>query len=115
MSWGRDMTDKLFHCGYKQLLAIDESSGDDIDETAKKYGLEAGLLKAAKADDSKSKASDLLKKYGIAYLATSITLAICSYAICYFLVSSGVDVSSLLEKVGIKATETASSAGTAGL
>ena len=92
-------------------------SGEENDETTEKYGLEAGLLKAAQNPDgnSKVKAGDLLKKYGIAYLATSITLAIISYALCYFLVANGVDVSALLEKVGITATETASSAGTAGI
>lgn len=78
-------------------------------------GVEAGLLKAAESKDSKEKASDLLKKYGIAYLATSITLAIISYAICFVLVSTGVDVSALLEKVGIKATESAANVGTAGI
>lgn len=103
-----------YHRNQQSIFAIEDTSTDDVEETAKKYGLEAGLLKAAKTDDSKTKAADLLKKYGIAYLATSITLAIISYALCYFLVSTGVDVSSLLEKVGIKATATASSAGTVG-
>lgn len=46
---------------------------------------------------------------------TSITFAIISYAICYFLISTGVDVAALLEKVGIKGGSTASNAGTAGI
>jgi Protein of unknown function (DUF1279) len=100
----------------KPILKMSE---DDIEETTKKYGLEAGLYKAITTKDggeaNKSKPSDLLKKYGIAYLATSITLAIISYALCYVLVSNGVDVASLLEKVGITASETASNAGTAGI
>ena len=89
----------------------------DLDETTKKYGLEVGLLKAATAKDGeqKIKPKDLLAKYGFAYLATSITLAIISYAICFALVSSGIDVASLLEKIGINATGTASNAGTAAI
>jgi hypothetical protein len=91
---------------------------DDIDETTRKYGLEAGLYKAATAkpeDGQKIKPQDLLKKYGTAYLATSITLAIISYAICYFLISTGVDVTSLLEKVGIKSSAAAANTGTAAI
>lgn len=87
----------------------------DIDETVKKSGLEVGLWKSLTSKDSNVKPQELLKKYGVAYLATSITFAIISYAICYLLVSNGVDVSSLLEKVGIKATSAASNAGTAGI
>jgi hypothetical protein len=100
-----------------KLLAKSEVDSEDIDETTKKYGLEAGLLKAAqsKGENSKVQATDLLKKYGVAYLATSISLAIVSYTLCYFLVANGIDVAALLEKVGIKATSVASNAGTAGI
>eukprot|EP01035_Chromulina_nebulosa_P018814 gene18814-24584_t len=99
------------------LLLLIVLALNDIDETTKKYGLEAGLLKAATSDkeSSKNKASELLKKYGIAYLVTSITLAIISYTLCYFLIANGVDVSALLEKVGITATTATANAGTAGL
>lgn len=91
---------------------------EDLDETTKKYGLEAGLYKAvtAKPEDGQTvKPQDLLKKYGTAYLATSITLALISYALCYLLVSSGVDVASLLEKVGIQSTAAAANTGTAAI
>lgn len=95
----------------------DSIESDEIDETTKKYGLEAGLLQAASkpGDNSKAKAAELLKKYGIAYLLTSITLAIISYAICYVLVLNGIDVSGLLDKFGIEATVTATNTGTAGI
>ena len=63
----------------------------------------------------KIKPQDLLKKYGAAYLATSVTLAIISYALCYLLVSTGVDVSALLEKVGIQSTAAAANTGTAAI
>ena len=46
-------------------------------------------------------------------MATSISFAIVSFAICYSLVDSGVDVTSLLAKVGI-VVDTGSSAETAG-
>lgn len=55
-------------------------------------------------------------RYGIAYLATSITLAIISYALCYALVANGIDVASLLAKVGINASgAAATNAGTAAI
>ena len=91
---------------------------EDLDETTKKYGLEAGLYKAvtAKSEDGQTiKPQDLLKKYGAAYLATSITLAIISYALCYLLVSTGVDVAALLEKVGLQSTTAAANTGTAAI
>ena len=84
-----------------------------VEETTKKYGLEAGLFKAVTNKDGKEvKPGELLKKYGAAYLITSITFAIISYAICYFLVSAGVDVASLLKKVGIEVSTGATNAGT---
>jgi hypothetical protein len=64
-------------------------------------------------EGQKVKPKDLLQKYGPAYLATSITLAIISYATCYLLISTGVDVIALLEKLGIKSTVTALNTGTA--
>lgn len=112
-------------------------SADDLEETTKKFGLEAGLWKAftSKNSDQPTKPGDLLKKYGkyvyvrywieqyliskyakpnlgAAYLITSISLAIVSYGLCYLLVSNGVDVGVLLEKIGIKASSAASNAGT---
>lgn len=89
---------------------------DDLEETTKKYGLEAGLWKSMTSKDTtKTKPQDLLAKYGAAYLITSISFAIVSYAICYVLVANGIDVASLLEKFGIKATSSAANAGTAGI
>ena len=86
-----------------------------MDETVKKSGLEAGLWQSMTSKNSDASPQELLKKYGIAYLATSISLAVISYSLCYLLVSNGVDVGSLLEKVGIKATDVAENAGTAGI
>jgi hypothetical protein len=94
-------------------------ASDSVDETTEKYGLEAGLYKAITTKDEegapKVRPQDLLKKYGIAYLVTSITLAIISYAICFALVSNGVDVSSMLEKFGLEATSAGANAGTAAI
>ena len=93
----------------------ENSSEDDIDETTKKYGLEAGLFKAITSKDevtNEVKPKQLLAKYGIAYLVTSISLAIVSFSLCYLLISNGVDVSSILSKVGIESSTTAANAGT---
>lgn len=52
--------------------------------------------------DGKSRgqqAKDLLAKYGIAYIGTSVSLSLVSITVCYLLINSGVDVASLLEKV----------------
>jgi len=83
------------------------------EETAEKYGLEAGLFQSLqKKEDGSESAKSLLKKYGVAYLATSIPLAIASFAICFVLVDSGVDVAGLLSKVGIEAGGAEEKAGT---
>lgn len=102
----------------RNVALFSSTEPEDLDETTKKYGLEAGLYKAvtAKPEDGQTvKPQDLLKKYGTAYLATSITLALISYALCYLLVSTGVDVASLLEKVGIQSTAAAANTGTAAI
>lgn len=75
---------------------------EDVDTTTEKYGLEAGLFQSLKQKDGGDSAKSLLKKYGIAYLATSVPLAIVSFTICYFLVDAGIDVAALLAKVGIE-------------
>ena len=88
----------------------------DIEQETKKFGFEVGMFKALTNKDAASiKPADLLKKYGAAYLITSISFAIVSYAICYFLISQGVDVGVLLKKIGIEASSTANNVGTAGL
>lgn len=92
-------------------LSSSKKNVDDVDEITRKYGLEAGIWKAFKSG-GKVKPGDLLKKYGAAYLVTSITLAIISFALCFFLVSKGIDVAALLNKIGIKATGMTSGAGT---
>jgi len=86
----------------RMVLSEDTKKGesiDNIERTTEKYGLEAGLFESLKEKDGGATAKDLLKKYGIAYLATSIPLAIVSFAICYTLVDAGVDVQALLAKV----------------
>ena len=49
-------------------------------------------------------AGDLLKRYGPAYLLTSVSFAAVSYAACYAAVARGVNVAMLLNRVGLKAT-----------
>merc|ERR1712008_167760 len=57
-------------------------------------------------------AKQLLTKYGMAYLATSIPLALLSFSICYALVDSGIDVSGLLSQIGIDANTGSEKVGT---
>lgn len=56
---------------------------------------EEGEGKKSKGEQAK----DLLARYGGAYLATSITLSLISFSLCYALISAGIDVQSLLQKV----------------
>lgn len=88
----------------------------DLEETTEKYGLEAGLWsvfrgKAADGTSKAAQAKDLLKTYGSAYLLTSISFAIVSFAACYAAVSAGVDVGALLEKVGLVPSATGEKVG----
>ncbi|KAJ9699587.1 hypothetical protein PVL29_008265 [Vitis rotundifolia] len=86
------------------------SSSPSAQEITEKFGLEAGLWKIFSSKDEekeggkreKSKgeeAKELLTKYGGAYLATSITLSLISFSLCYALINAGVDVQALLQKV----------------
>ncbi|KAJ0972985.1 hypothetical protein J5N97_020944 [Dioscorea zingiberensis] len=106
-------------------LALQETKEgpDTAEEVTKKYGLEVGLWKIFSSkegdDDDKEKgksktdeAKELLAKYGGAYLATSITLSLISFSLCYLLVSAGIDVQELLSKVGIATNETGEKVGT---
>lgn len=105
----------------------------DAERTTEKFGLEAGLWKvltskggAGRGDSPTSSSADpnappltkaaqakaLLKTYGSAYLITSISFAVVSFGACYALVSAGVDVGSLLEKVGLAAGANSERVGT---
>mmetsp|Transcript_8104 Transcript_8104/g.10398 ORF Transcript_8104/g.10398 Transcript_8104/m.10398 type:complete len:176 (-) Transcript_8104:2177-2704(-) len=99
----------------RRSISVRYASNNDIDETVEKYGLEAGLFESMKKDDGAASAKDLLAKYGVAYLATSIPLALISFAICYILVDSGVDVAALLGKIGIEVSGNSEKVGTAAI
>ncbi|KAK9809730.1 hypothetical protein WJX73_000583 [Symbiochloris irregularis] len=90
---------------------------DDVDQTTLKWGLEAGLWKALTSKNEKGlskgdQAKDLLKRYGGAYLLTSISFAAVSFAACYALVSAGVDVRGLLTKIGLQVGDSGERLGT---
>ncbi|KAL4441834.1 hypothetical protein ABPG77_003750 [Micractinium sp. CCAP 211/92] len=92
-------------------------SKSEAEVTTEKFGLEAGLWKvwSDKGKDGQSKgqqAKQLLARYGSAYLLTSISFAAVSFAACYFAVDAGVDVASLLSRVGIQVNSTSESVGT---
>jgi hypothetical protein len=104
----------------KEAGKTEQKKQPDVDETTRKFGLEAGLWKVftTKDADGKSKgdqAKELLKRYGSAYLLTSISFAIVSFAACYALVNAGVDVAGLLSRVGLQVTETSEQVGTLAL
>ncbi|XP_057482795.1 uncharacterized protein LOC130769615 [Actinidia eriantha] len=99
------------------------SSSSSAEEITQKYGLEAGLWKIfsskeegkEESEGNKTKgnqAKELLAKYGGAYLATSITLSLISFSLCYALISAGIDVQALLQKVGISTNEAGEKVGT---
>ncbi|CAG9461945.1 unnamed protein product [Pedinophyceae sp. YPF-701] len=99
---------------------------DEAKEVTEKYGLEAGLFKAftSKRKDGgdgagaeqgsggAATAKELLKRYGGAYLLTSISLSIISIVTFYLAIDNGVDVAALLAKVGIEVTQGTERAGT---
>ncbi|XP_031473608.1 uncharacterized protein LOC116246059 [Nymphaea colorata] len=110
---------RLLRC---RALQDTKETDSTAEEVTQKYGLEAGLWKIFSSKDKneegnskKSKtdeAKELLAKYGGAYLATSISLSLVSFGLCYVLVSAGIDVQALLQKVGISAGETGEKVGT---
>jgi hypothetical protein len=111
---GRSIEDITRHRCYSEL---EEKS--DAEETTVKYGLEAGLWKVFTSKDENGdgiskgeQAKQLLKRYGSAYLVTSISFAIVSFAACYALVNAGVDVAGLLTKVGLRVSDTSEKVGT---
>lgn len=69
--------------------------------SSKEEGEEENKEKKSKGDQAK----ELLAKYGGAYLATSITLSLISFTLCYALINAGVDVQSLLQKVYFSNTQ----------
>lgn len=92
--------------------------GDDLKRITEKWGLETSLFKVftskeeTPGENKGQQAKKLLAQYGSAYLITSISFAIVSFALCYALVSSGVDVASLLARVGIEVSSTSEKVGT---
>ena len=79
-----------------------ELDASDPEGMTQKYGLEAGLLSALRQGaPGKITAKGLLKRFGAAYLITSTSLALVSFACCYFAVNSGVDVPALLSRINI--------------
>ncbi|XXG65096.1 hypothetical protein AAC387_Pa05g2886 [Persea americana] len=98
----------------------DPKTDPSAEEITQKFGLEAGLWKIFSSEEGKEEteksktdqAKELLAKYGGAYLATSISLSLISFSLCYALVSLGIDVQALLQKVGISTNEAGEKVGT---
>ncbi|KAE8674898.1 transcription factor E2FB-like isoform X1 [Hibiscus syriacus] len=88
----------------EEIKAPTSSYADEVTKNSKEEGEE----KKSKGDQAK----ELLAKYGGAYLATSITLSLISFSLCYVLINAGVDVQALLQKVGISTDATGEKVGT---
>lgn len=72
----------------------EKKTAKSAEEITEKYGLEAGLWNVFRSKDAQGRskgdlAKDLLKRYGSAYLITSISFAIVSFSLCYALVTAG--------------------------
>ena len=85
------------------LLQVFSSKEEEEEEE----GGEGKKKKKSRTDQAK----ELLAKYGGACLATSISLSLVSFALCYLLISAGVDVQDLLAKVSESETRPPISAG----
>jgi hypothetical protein len=97
------------------MLAVVGNESNNNDDVGK-IGFELSFLKSLRGGkDAKMKPGELLKKYGGAYLLTSTSLAIVSFALCYALVSNGVDVASLLARFGFQVSSTSETVGITGL
>ncbi|KAI3434707.1 hypothetical protein D9Q98_002768 [Chlorella vulgaris] len=99
------------------VVASQPESKTDAEVQTEKWGLEAGLwkvwsTKGANGQTKGQEAKALLARYGSAYLITSISFAIVSMTACYLAVDAGLDVASLLAKIGLKATNTNETVGT---
>jgi hypothetical protein len=99
----------------KNTWATFAAPSGSVVETSVDSSSSSAVCATGCGEASKPKPTDLFAKFGIAYLLTSITLSIISYASFYFMISRGVDVSSLLAKVGIEASSTSANAGTAAI
>ena len=122
---------RAYHKHHKNTQRKQPSRAKTEAEIAtEKYGLEAGLFKALTSKEEDGGAADgsgsgaaaglsrteqakqLLARYGGAYLATSISFAVVSFAACYAAVSAGVDVAALLARVGLTVSDTSEKVGT---
>jgi Protein of unknown function (DUF1279) len=97
--------------------ATEKNAKLDGDQITNKYGLEAGLWRAWRNKEGGVTAQELLKRYGAAYLLTSISFAIMSFALCYLAVDRGVDVVQLLARINLSvaADSAGEKAGTAAI
>lgn len=88
--------------GKSPLYPFRYTTGDDNLDNSMKMQIFSSKEEGSEGSSNKSKgdqAKELLTKYGGAYLATSITLSLISFGLCYALINAGVDVPSLLQKV----------------
>ena len=98
---------------WKRAARVRQESAAVSSDTVLKHGLEVAMLKtvlgSSAVDEngcriSRTKqAKQLFKRYGAAYLTTSISLSLISYWLCWSAVVNGVDVVGLLRRFGLSA------------
>jgi len=84
--------------------AIEQPNSLTEDEVVRRWGLEFALMDSLRGGEGSLKAGDLFRRYGPAYLLTSTSLALVSYAGCYAAVSRGVNVAAILARFGMTAS-----------
>ncbi|KAF8058460.1 hypothetical protein HT031_005584 [Scenedesmus sp. PABB004] len=102
-----------------EVKTAEPAATPDPAATTEKYGLEAGLYQVLTSKQEEgappsrtAQAKALLAQYGSAYLLTSISFALVSFAACYAAVSAGVDVAALLSRFGLSVSDTSEKVGT---
>eukprot|EP00887_Chlorella_sp_A99_P003596 scaffold7.g3596.t1 len=93
---------------WKVLTSKDEpppgasTSSSDGEDGAAAAAAAASSSGAAPPPSKTEQAKALLARYGSAYLVTSISFALVSFAACYAAVSAGVDMAALLARFGLE-------------
>lgn len=106
---------------WKVLTSKDEpppgasTSSSDGEDGAAAAAAAASSSGAAPPPSKTEQAKALLARYGSAYLVTSISFALVSFAACYAAVSAGVDMAALLARFGLEVNSTSEKVGAAAL
>lgn len=98
-----------------QFDGIQQARADPETNEIKHTQFLSEKLTVRNADGQPLDAKDLLKKYGAAYIVSSLSLSLVSFSFFYVLFSSSVDTGKLIEMTHLKLDERAEKASTAAL